>query len=559
MVEKLDRKKLEEHRIRTEKEIEIRKGIETAEDDRYHILVCGGTACESNKSEEIVRLLKEHAEKNGIGDKVLVIKTGCFGFCSQGPVVKIIPGRVFYTHVQPENAKEIIEQHIMQGKLVLKILYKEQREHRDFTKEINFYGKQKRIVLKNCGMIDPENIDEYIGNDGYKALSKVLFDMKPKDVIKELEISGLRGRGGAGFPTWKKWSFAEGIEAKQKYIVCNADEGDPGAYMDRSILEGDPHAVIEAMAIGGYAIGASKGYMYIRAEYGLAVERVKIALKQAYDYGLLGKNILGSNFSFDLDIRLGAGAFVCGEETALLASIEGSRGTPRPRPPFPVVKGLFGCPTVINNVETFANITAIINNGGEWFASIGTENSKGTKVFALTGNVNVSGLVEVPMGTTIREIIYDIGGGVPNDKFAKGVQTGGPSGGILPEELFGTHIDFDNLVKLGSMMGSGGMIVIDEDRNMVDFAKFYLGFCVDESCGKCVPCRIGGMQMLRLLEKFTKRRAKEEDIEKLKEIALTMKTASLCALGTTAANPVLSTLKHFENEYKSGIFVRNTN
>lgn len=554
MPDKLNRQSLEEHRIDKLKDIEIRKGLETTNDDKYHILVCGGTACESNKSDEIVNQLKEYSNKNGIGDKVIVVKTGCFGFCSQGPVVKVMPGRVFYTHVEPSHAKDIIEKHIMKNELILDILYKEQREHRDFSKEINFYQKQKRIVLKNCGMIDPENIDEYIANDGYKALSKVLFDMSPDDVIKEVEISGLRGRGGAGFPTWRKWSFTKSVNADTKYIVCNADEGDPGAYMDRSILEGDPHAVLEAMTIAGYAVGASKGYLYIRAEYGLAVDRVKIALKQSYDCGLLGKNILGSDFSFDLDIRLGAGAFVCGEETALLASIEGNRGTPRPRPPFPAIKGLFESPTVINNVETFANITSIINNGGNWFASIGTENSKGTKVFALTGNVNVSGLVEVPMGTTIREIVFDIGGGIPNNKFVKGVQTGGPSGGIIPESLFGTHIDFDNLVDLGSMMGSGGMIVIDEDSNMVDFAKFYLGFCVDESCGKCVPCRIGGMQMLKILEKFTKKRAKENDIEKLKDIALTMKKASLCALGSTAANPVMSTLKHFEEEYKAGIF-----
>ena len=424
MSDKLDRKKLEEHRLIKAKEIEVRKGGEDLSDGKFHILVCGGTACESNKSDEIVKLLKEHAEKNGIADKVVVVKTGCFGFCSQGPVVKIMPGRVFYTHVKPEHAKDMIEKHILKNELLLRILYKEQREHRDFSKEINFYQKQKRVVLKNCGIIDPENIDEYIGNEGYKALSKVLFEMSPDDVVKEMEISGLRGRGGAGFPTWKKWSFTKSVQSDLKYVVCNADEGDPGAYMDRSILEGDPHSVIEAMTIAGYAIGASKGYLYIRAEYGLAVDRVKIALQQAYDYGLLGENILGSNFSFDLDIRLGAGAFVCGEETALLASIEGNRGTPRPRPPFPAVKGLFEKPTVINNVETFAIVTAIINNGGSWFASIGTENSKGTKVFALTGNVNVSGLVEVPMGTTIREIIFDIGGGIPNDKFVKGVQTG---------------------------------------------------------------------------------------------------------------------------------------
>ena len=529
---------------------------------RAHILVCGGTGCTSSGSPKIHDEFEAQLKANHLENEVKVVQTGCFGLCALGPVVIVYPEGAFYSMVKVEDVKEIVEEHLLKGRVVTRLLYEETVHENDSIKslnEVNFYKKQHRVALRNCGVIDPENIEEYIAMDGYQALGKVLTKMTPQEVIDEIKASGLRGRGGAGFPTGMKWQFAAGSQADQKYVCCNADEGDPGAFMDRSVLEGDPHAVIEAMIIGGYAIGASKGYMYIRAEYGLAVERVKIALKQAYDYGLLGKNILGANFSFDLDIRLGAGAFVCGEETALLASIEGSRGTPRPRPPFPVNKGLFDSPTVINNVETFANITSIINNGGEWFASIGTENSKGTKVFALTGNVNVSGLVEVPMGTTIREIIYDIGGGVPNDKFAKGVQTGGPSGGILPEELFGTHIDFDNLVQLGSMMGSGGMIVIDEDRNMVDFAKFYLGFCVDESCGKCVPCRIGGMQMLKLLEKFTKRRAKEDDIEKLKEIALTMKKASLCALGTTAANPVLSTLKHFENEYKAGIFVRNTN
>lgn len=549
-------KTLEEiNKIREEKRKELDLRVNTsAQTYEKHILVCHGTGCTSSKSPKIIENFRKILAEKNI-ENVRVIQTGCFGLCAKGPIVIIRPEDVFYAMVKPEDCEEIIEKHIQNDEIVERLLCKD-IDNKVVKKldELNFYKKQKRIALKNCGVIDPENIDEYIAFDGYKALEKVLFNMSPDEVIEEVSKSGLRGRGGAGFPTGKKWSFTKMAKGDQKYVVCNADEGDPGAYMDRSILEGDPHSVIEAMTIAGYTIGASKGYLYIRAEYGLAVDRVKIALKQAYDYGLLGNNILGSNFSFDLDIRLGAGAFVCGEETALLASIEGNRGTPRPRPPFPAIKGLFQKPTVINNVETFANITAIINNGGEWFASIGTEKSKGTKVFALTGNINVSGLVEVPMGTTIREIVFDIGGGIPNDKFVKGVQTGGPSGGIIPEELFGTHIDFDNLVALGSMMGSGGMIVIDEDNNMVDFAKFYLGFCVDESCGKCVPCRVGGMQMLKILEKFTKKRAKEDDIQKLKDIALTMKKASLCALGSTAANPVMSTLKHFEDEYKAGIF-----
>lgn len=554
-MEKLDVKLLEEHRDKKIKEIGLRLAIKSSTTHKYHVLVCGGTGCESNKSDKLVKDLIEQVKINKLEKEVLVIKTGCFGFCAQGPVVKIMPERVFYVHVTPEDAQEIVESHFVKGVKVQRLLYPEQKNVKDFSKEINFYRKQNRVVLKNCGVIDPENIDEYIATGGYKALAKVLFKMTPDDVIEELKVSGLRGRGGAGFPTWRKWLFTKAAEGNRKYIVCNGDEGDPGAYMDRSILEGDPHSVIEAMTIAGFTIGASKGYFYIRAEYGLAVERVEVALKQAYESGLLGKNILGSNFSFDLDIRLGAGAFVCGEETALLASIEGKRGTPRPRPPFPAVKGLFNCPTVINNVETLANITAIINDGGKWFASIGTEGSKGTKVFALTGNVQVSGLVEVPMGTTIREIVYDIGGGIPGGKKVKGVQTGGPSGGIIPESEFDTPIDFDNLIKLGSMMGSGGMIVIDETNDMVNFARFYLGFCVEESCGKCVPCRLGGMQLLKILDKFNRKRAKEEDIEKLYEIANTMKKASLCALGGTAPNPVLSTLKHFEAEYKAGLFV----
>lgn len=555
MASKLTIQTLEQHREEKLKEINIRLGRdkEAAGAHSFHILVCGGTGCESNKSDELVKKLKEHVAKNKLETKVQVVKTGCFGFCAQGPVVKIMPDHVFYIHVKPEDAQEIIESHMVKKIKVERLLYPEQKETKDFSKDINFYSKQNRIVLKNCGIIDPENIDEYIANDGYKALAKVVSSMSGDDVIKELEVSGLRGRGGAGFLTFKKWMFTKGVSADKKYIVCNGDEGDPGAYMDRSILEGDPHAVIEAMTIAGYTVGAKQGYFYIRAEYGLAIDRVRIALKQAYEYGLLGKNILGTDLSFDLDIRLGAGAFVCGEETALLASIEGMRGTPRIRPPFPAVKGLFASPTVINNVETWGNITAIINNGGQWFSKIGTATSKGTKVFAVTGKVNVSGLVEVPMGATIRDIIFDICGGISNGKKAKGIQTGGPSGGIIPESEFDTPIDYDNLVKLGSMMGSGGMIVIDEDDNMVEFAKFYLGFCVDESCGKCSPCRIGGMQLLRILNKFSRKVAKEDDLQKIRDIAFAMQKASLCALGGTAPNPVLSTIKHFESEYKAGM------
>ena len=551
---RLTTKSLKNYRDDKVKEIELRiKGKDSNITDgyKYHVLVCGGTGCESCKGNEIVENLREHVNKNKIDKEVLIIKTGCFGFCAQGPVIKIMPDHTFYIHVKPEDAQEIVESHFVKNKRVERILYTEQKETKDFTKDIKFYAKQQRIVLRNCGIIDPENIDEYIANDGYLALLKVLSSMKPDDVLGELIKSGLRGRGGAGFITGMKWKFTKEAENDQKYIVCNGDEGDPGAYMDRSILEGDPHSIIEAMTIAGFTVGASKGYFYIRAEYGLAIDRVQLALNQAYEYGMLGKNILDTDFSFDLEIRLGAGAFVCGEETALLASIEGYRGMPTPRPPFPAVKGLFGCPTVINNVETLGNITSIINKGGDWFATIGTEKSKGTKVFALTGSINVSGLIEVPMGTTIREIVYDIGGGVPGDKALKGVQTGGPSGGIIPESKFDIPIDYDNLISLGSMMGSGGMIVIDETQDMVAFARFYLGFCVDESCGKCMPCRIGGMQMLKILDRFNRKRAKPDDIQKLKDIALTMQKASLCALGGTAANPVLSTLKHFEDEYQA--------
>lgn len=546
---------LEQYRADKLKSIGIRGDEKASDNYKYHVLVCGGTGCESNKSDEIVKKLKEHIAKNKMEQKILVIKTGCFGFCAQGPVVKILPEHVFYVHVTPDDAQEIVESHFVKGERVERLIYEEQKGQKKIDKEIKFYAKQERIVLKNCGLIDPENIDEYIATGGYKALAKAISKMTPDEVLEEVKKSGLRGRGGAGFPTGRKWEFTKNAKGSQKYMVCNADEGDPGAYMDRSILEGDPHSIIEAMTIGGYTIGANKGYIYIRAEYSLAIERLKIALKQAYENGFLGSNILGTNFTFNLDIRLGAGAFVCGEETALLASIEGKRGTPRSRPPFPANKGLFESPTVINNVETYGNITAIINNGGDWFAKIGTEKSKGTKVFALTGNIHVSGLIEVPMGTTLREIIYDIGGGVPGNKRVKGVQTGGPSGGIIPESKFDEPIDYDNLQKLGSMMGSGGMIVIDETNNMVEFARFYLGFCVDESCGKCVPCRIGGMQMLKILDRFARKRARKDDIEKVHDIADTMRKGSLCALGQTAPNPVLSTITHFEDEYKGGIFV----
>jgi len=518
------------------------------------VLVCCGTGCESSKSEKIYNNLIEEINKNNISDKVKVIKTGCFGFCEQGPIVKIMPDKVFYVKVTPDDVKEIVDKQLVKNETVDRLLYTEQQTERNFDKEIDFYDKQMRVVLRNCGLINPEVIEEYIANDGYAALAKVLSGMTSDDVIEELKNSQLRGRGGAGFPTWMKWNNTKIVKNEKKYIVCNGDEGDPGAYMDRSILEGDPHSIIEAMTICGYTVGAQKGYFYIRAEYGLAINRVKIALKQAYEKGLLGKNILGTDFSFDIDIRLGAGAFVCGEETALLSSIEGKRGTPKPRPPYPSVKGLFGYPTIINNVETLANIPVIITRGSSWFASIGTENSKGTKVFALTGKVNISGLIEVPMGTTIREIVYDIGKGIPDNKKVKGIQTGGPSGGVIPEKFFDTKVDYESLMGLGSMMGSGGMIVIDEDDSIVDFCKFYLGFCVDESCGKCTSCRIGGTLMYKILERMEKKRGKEGDIERLYDLAFGVKNGSLCGLGQSASNPVISTLKYFREEYEDAIF-----
>ncbi|MBO4388746.1 MAG: NADH-quinone oxidoreductase subunit NuoF [Spirochaetales bacterium] len=517
---------------------------------RNYILVCGGTACESSRSQQIFDNLKLEAEKQGVADEVQIVQTGCFGFCEQGPIVKILPEDSFYVKVAPEDAHELIAEHIIKGREVKRLLYdKEKAAKHAQVEDIKFYQKQFRIVLRNCGFIDPENINEYIARDGYAALEKALFEMTPEDIIEQLKIAGLRGRGGAGFPTWMKWNFSKNVESDIKYVVCNADEGDPGAYMDRSTLEGDPHSVLEAMTICGKAIGAHQGFIYIRAEYPLAIHRLEVAMAQSKELGLLGKDILGSGFDFDIEIRLGAGAFVCGEETALLQSIMGHRGMPVPRPPFPAVKGLWEKPTVINNVETWANIPVIIHKGGEWFSKIGDEDSHGTKVFALTGKICNSGLVEVPMGTTLREIVYDIGGGIAHGKKFKAVQTGGPSGGVITSENLDTPIDFGSLVKIGSMMGSGGMIVMDEDDCMVDVAKFYLNFTVDESCGKCMPCRIGGKTMLGILEKITDGKGTMKDLDTLTEIANTMRKASLCALGQTSPNPVMSTMKFFRDEY----------
>jgi NADH:ubiquinone oxidoreductase subunit F (NADH-binding)/(2Fe-2S) ferredoxin len=519
---------------------------------KNYVLVCGGTGCESSKADEIFQNIKKEVEAHKLQDDVQVIKTGCFGFCEQGPIVKILPEESFYVQVTPEDAKEIVAEHIVKGREVKRLLYvgKDDKRKTDFNKhEIDFYQKQYRIVLRNCGVINPENIDEYIAREGYAALDKVLTSMKPEEVIEEIKKSGLRGRGGAGFPTWMKWDFTKKAEGDVKYIVCNADEGDPGAYMDRSTLEGDPHSVLEAMTIAGFTVGANQGFIYIRAEYPLAIHRLEIAIAQAKEYGLLGKNILGTGFDFDIELRLGAGAFVCGEETALLASIEGKRGMPKPRPPFPAVKGLWEKPTVINNVETYANIAVIILKGGDWFASIGTEKSKGTKVFALTGKVVNSGLIEVPMGITLREIVFDIGGGIKGGKKFKAAQSGGPSGGVITADYLDTPIDYENLQKLGSIMGSGGLIVMDEDDCMVDVAKFYLDYTVDESCGKCAPCRVGGKQLYGILEKITKGKGEMKDIDNMREISLAMQKASLCQLGGTAPNPVISTLKYFEDEY----------
>jgi len=518
---------------------------------KRYVSVCGGTGCQSADGEKIVENLKKEVEKAGLSDEVTVAITGCFGFCEKGPIVKVQPDNTFYVQVKPEDAEEIVTEHFLNGRSVARLLYEEPtvKEKVKRQDEMSFYKKQMRIALRNCGLIDPEDITQAIGAKGYLALGKVITSMTPDDVIKVMTDSGLRGRGGGGFPTGKKWSFAKAYDAEQKYIICNADEGDPGAFMDRSILEGDPNSVLEAMAIAGYAIGASKGYIYIRAEYPLAVNRLYIALRQAKELGLLGENILGTDFSFDIEIKYGAGAFVCGEETALIHSIEGQRGEPTNKPPFPAESGLWNKPTCVNNVETLANIPAIINNGAEWYSAIGTAGSKGTKVFALAGKINNVGLVEVPMGTTLREIIYDIGGGIKNDRKFKAVQTGGPSGGCIPAENLDLPIDYESLTKIGSMMGSGGMIVMDEDNCMVDIAKFYLEFTVEESCGKCTPCRIGNKRLLEILTKITNGQGTEEDLETLKELGQTIKDTSLCGLGQTAPNPVLSTMNYFWDEY----------
>ena len=548
-------KTLEEiHQIREQKrkELDLRVNIK-ADTREKHILVCRGTGCTSSKSPEIIENFRKIIDEKGI-QNVRVIQTGCFGLCAKGPIVIIRPEDTFYAMVTPDDCREIIEKHIEKGEIVERLLCKDvDNTMVNRLDELNFYKKQKRIALKNCGIIDPEQIDEYIAFDGYKALEQVLTSMSPDEVINEVTESGLRGRGGAGFPTGKKWLFTKQAEGDQKYVVCNADEGDPGAFMDRSILEGDPHSVLEAMEIAGYSVGADKGYIYVRAEYPIAVQRLQVAIDQAREYGLLGKNIFGTDFSFDIEIRLGAGAFVCGEETALLESIEGRRGQPRVKPPYPANSGLWGKPTLINNVETYANITRIILNGAKWYASIGTEKSKGTKVFALGGNVNNIGLVEVPMGTTLREIVFDIGGGIPNGREFKAAQTGGPSGGCIPKEHLDTPIDYESLSNIGSMMGSGGLIVMDDSKCMVNIAKFYLDFTVSESCGKCTPCRIGTKRMLEILDRMCEGKADEDDLYKLEKLALNIKKSAICGLGQTAPNPVLSTLKYFRDEYMEHI------
>lgn len=518
---------------------------------RSHVLVCGGTGCTSANAPAIIKALEEQIAEKGLADEVKVVQTGCHGLCALGPIMIVYPEGCFYSEVKVEDVPEIVEEHLLKGRIVKRLLY-DDTVHQDVVKSIestDFYKKQKRVALRNCGVIDPENIDEYIAYDGYQALAKCLTEYTPEQVIQVIKDSGLRGRGGGGFPTGRKWELAAMNKADQKYVVCNADEGDPGAFMDRSVLEGDPHCIVEAMAICGYAVGATEGYIYVRAEYPIAVNRLEIAIRQAKEYGLLGKNIFDSGFDFDLHIRLGAGAFVCGEETALMTSIEGNRGEPRPRPPYPAVKGLFGKPTTENNVETFANVPQIILKGADWFASMGTERSKGTKVFALGGKIKNTGLVEIPMGTTLREIVEEIGGGIPNGKKFKAAQTGGPSGGCIPASLMDTEIDYDNLTAIGCMMGSGGLIVMDEDNCMVDIAKFFLEFTVDESCGKCSPCRIGTKRMMEILEKITSGKGTLEDIDKLEELAYYIKQNSLCGLGQTAPNPVLATLKFFRDEY----------
>ena len=528
---------------------------------RAHVLICGGTGCTSSGSKSIQGAFDEALKAQGLTEEVKIVQTGCFGLCALGPVVIVHPDGTFYSRVTPEDVEEIVSEHLLKGRVVERLVYNDSADTAEKTAEpvsLNdtaFYRAQKRVALRNCGVINPENIDEYIAMDGYAALGKALTEMTPDEVIETILASGLRGRGGAGFPTGKKWELARNLvkDADQKYVACNADEGDPGAFMDRSVLEGDPHALIEAMAIAAYAIGATKGFVYVRAEYPIAVSRLGIAINQAREYGLLGKNIFGTDFEFDMEIRLGAGAFVCGEETALMTSIEGKRGEPRPRPPFPAVKGLFGKPTVLNNVETYANIPQIILKGADWFASMGTEKSKGTKVFALGGNIKNTGLVEVPMGTTLRQIVEEIGGGIPGGKKFKAAQTGGPSGGCIPAEHLDIPIDYDNLLAIGSMMGSGGLIVMDEDSCMVDIAKFFLEFTVDESCGKCTPCRVGTQRLLEMLDKITKGQATLSDLDKMEQLCYYIKKNALCGLGQTAPNPVLSTLRFFRDEYVAHI------
>lgn len=538
-------------------EAAIHAEAEGAQVHKNYILVCGGTGCTSNHSLDVVKAFETHLKEHGLQDDVKIIQTGCLGLCAKGPVVVVHPGSVYYEEVDPEKVEAIVNEHIVGGVPTDKYMLKEETTDGSPAKtmtESDFYTKQERIALRNCGVIDPENIDEYIATGGYEALGRCLTEMTPDEVIQTVLDSGIRGRGGAGFPTGKKWKFASGNRGEvQKYVCCNADEGDPGAFMDRSILEGDPHSVFEAMAIAGYAIGADQGYIYVRAEYPIAVNRLEIALKQAREYGLIGKDIFGTGFNFDIDLRLGAGAFVCGEETALLTSIEGNRGEPHPRPPFPAVKGLFGCPTILNNVETYANIPMIFNKGPEWFSSLGTELSPGTKVFALGGKINNTGLVEVPMGTTLRDVVENIGGGVPNGKKFKAAQTGGPSGGCIPSTYYDIPIDFENLKSIGCMMGSGGLIVMDEDSCMVDIAKFFLEFTVSESCGKCTPCRVGTKRMLEILTRISEGKGEMEDLEKLEELANFIQTNSLCGLGQTAPNPVLSTMRFFRDEYVAHI------
>ena len=525
---------------------------------RTHVLICGGTGCSSSNSMLIADRMEEEVARQGLAEEVKVVRTGCFGLCALGPVMIVYPEGTFYSRVKVEDVPELVEEHLLKGRVVDRLVYREEEGGEEKVEvpslqETGFYKTQKRVALHNCGLIDPENIEEYIAVDGYAALGKVLTEMTPEQVIQLMKDSGLRGRGGAGFPTGLKWEFAAKNKVPQKYVVCNADEGDHGAFMDRSVLEGDPHAVLEAMAIAGYAIGANKGYIYVRAEYPIAVKRLNIAINQAREYGLLGENIFDTGFNFDIETRLGAGAFVCGEETALITSIEGNRGEPKAKPPFPANKGLFGQPTIINNVETLANIPQIILKGPEWFASMGTEDSKGTKVFALGGKIVNTGLVEIPLGTTLREIIFDIGGGIPNGRKFKAAQTGGPSGGCIPAKFLDTPIDYGNLTRIGSMMGSGGLIVMDDTTCMVDVARFFLDFTVDESCGKCTPCRIGTRRLLEMLDKITSGNGTLEDLDKMEELCNYIKNNSMCALGQTAPNPVLSTLKHFRDEYEAHV------